>query len=485
MRPALLIGFACLALQGCEDANPSASDGGHPLDAGPTDGGQPDGGFDAGVDGGQDMGSDAGEDQGTDAGASDGGLEAGRLAVIRAGMALEPGARIHFGRILLESNGAAFGVWALNTGDFPLQLEAPVLEGDPGAFSLEPAEGALLAATSSKSYTIRFTPTETSTHSARLRFGTNDPEQPSFELELVGVGVSRDELPADTNGDWGATDYVAYDTREARIVVRVGDIDNLGFGWPRDFDPFSGRSTPAHTYPWTPDPSDPPGTDRIMVVSSYVGRPPRGRDGYTNRTTRPDNQPAPVTLSFDLRGSRPYGAVLQIFVDDFQAPVYGSSFQARFDGVRVPVLEAVLNRLRQTGPIGKLITLPVPAEQLPLLDDGQLTIAIDDPTTGAGDGFALDFVKLFIDVYGFSNVGDIAGSVNDRDSGLPIRTATVSASGVVRGVTDILGAYQLSDVPAGFVFLRAEAEGYQSEEILLDLQSGGALTHDFDLQASP
>lgn len=39
-------------------------------------------------------------------------------------------------------------------------------------------------------------------------------------------------------------------------MVRSGDIDNLGFGWSADFDPFSGVSTPSHGFPWAPDSID-------------------------------------------------------------------------------------------------------------------------------------------------------------------------------------------------------------------------------------
>lgn len=59
---------------------------------------------------------------------------------------------------------------------------------------------------------------------------------------------------------------------EADLVVRTGDINNLGFGWPAGFDPFSGNSTPPH--PW-PDidkipPGAPDGTDRIMLGTGVM-----------------------------------------------------------------------------------------------------------------------------------------------------------------------------------------------------------------------
>ena len=59
---------------------------------------------------------------------------------------------------------------------------------------------------------------------------------------------------------------------EADLVVRTGDINNLGFGWPKEFDPFSGNSTPVHRWPDVNHipPNAPPGTDRVMVGTSVM-----------------------------------------------------------------------------------------------------------------------------------------------------------------------------------------------------------------------
>ena len=86
---------------------------------------------------------------------------------------------------------------------------------------------------------------------------------------------------------------------EADLVVRTGDINNLGFGWPQGFDPFSGKSTPAHGYPWTPPAGAPEGTDRIMLGSAVTEKDVQTRsgDGYASSTKRPGNLPAPVTLA--------------------------------------------------------------------------------------------------------------------------------------------------------------------------------------------
>ena len=126
----------------------------------------------------------------------------------------------------------------------------------------------------------------------------------------------------DEDGDWTAMYETLQNTPEADLMVRTGDIDNLGFGWPPNFNPFSGNSTPAHSYPWTADTTNPDGTDRIMVITSYIGTPPSGQDGYTTYTSRPENSVRPINLTYSLNGLDVTSAILQIFVDDFQANLW-------------------------------------------------------------------------------------------------------------------------------------------------------------------
>ncbi len=272
-------------------------------------------------------------------------------------------------------------------------------------------------------------------------------------------------------------------TSEAQLIVREGDIDNLGFGWPAGFDPFSGNSTPPHGFPWTLDPSDTEGTDRIMVVSSYVGTPPNGNDGYTNTTSRPDNDPLAVEMTFTPIGPVS-SAILQMFVDDFQAPVWDSVFQATLNGTRVPVLESILNSLNQTGPIGKLISFQLPPNVVSTLSSGSLEIFVDDPVTGAGDGFAFDFFRLLINPGVLPQTGTIEGTVRDSVTFAPIPGAKVSAGGIIDAFTDPNGEYFLNDVPAGLAAVTASKPGYEPQTLTVDLISGETATLDFLLVES-
>jgi hypothetical protein len=312
---------------------------------------------------------------------------------------------------------------------------------------------------------------------------------PALTLILALVIIARVPSVAyavktPNDGDWSARKVVLENTPEARLMVRVGDIDNLGFGWPAGFDPFSGNRTPVHAYPFSPDPSDPDGTDRIMVVSSYKypGPGPCQRDGYTATTSRPGNDVRPIRLQYAdyIAGLDITSAILQIFVDDFQAPKWCASYQVTINGVRIPELENIINSLDQTGPVGQLITVQVPSEYLYLIATGDISIKFDDPTTGAGDGYAIDFVKLLINPVGVTNTGTIKGLVTDKTN-KPVFGCLVFASNTSQTTTDADGEYTLTNVPAGLVSVEAFKPGYDPQVKTIDLIENKTEDLDFTL----
>ena len=291
----------------------------------------------------------------------------------------------------------------------------------------------------------------------------------SMNMGRRDINVKQPEL--DLPPDWAAVRRVEKNAKEAELLVQLGDIDNLGFGWPEKFDPFSGKSTPIHRFPWAPEEDDPPGTDTIMVnsgASVIVSR----KDGYTRDTYRPDNLPKPLTLEFDPAGINIKGAVLQLFMDDFQAPSMKTRFSVTLDGQPAPDIETTINKLNQTGPIGKLVTIKLLPEYLGLLADGKLQILVDDPSTNAGDGFAFDFVRLLINPKGFTYSGTIRGIVLDKQSEQPIDGALVSASNVQKATTGKDGKFELKEVPAGLVVTTGSHPDYVTGSEQNDLETG-------------
>ena len=181
--------------------------------------------------------------------------------------------------------------------------------------------------------------------------------------------------------------------------------------------------------------------------------------------------PEPVTLSIGALPARIDAVLVQMFLDDFQSPVWKSRFQVSLNGTRIPSFESAVNSLQQTGPIGKLVTLKLVPEYWPLLRSGNLKILIDDPTTHAPDGYAIDFIRILVNPHPPKNTVTIRVSVLDAKTRSPIPGATVEAA-LQTSRTDSSGRCTLSGVPAGLVITRAIAMGYEEEVQPVDLESG-------------
>ncbi len=271
--------------------------------------------------------------------------------------------------------------------------------------------------------------------------------------------------------EWRQTYRVQRDGPEADLLVQVGDIDNLGFGWPNGFDPFSGESTPRHAYPWRPEADDPAGTDRIMVISGMREYEKARHEGYSRNTSRPYNSPAPLTIKFSLDGVDLKGAALQLFVDDFQAAVFGNRFEVRLDGREAPDLAESINALSQTGPIGKLVTLQLLSEYNELLQDGELVVSIDDPHSNIGDGYSIDFARLLINPKQWQYVGSVRGIAQDKKTRQPLAGVLVTASNVQKVETGADGKFELTNVPAGLVVTTGTHPEYIGDSKAEDLEA--------------
>jgi hypothetical protein len=175
-----------------------------------------------------------------------------------------------------------------------------------------------------------------------------------------------------------------------------------------------------------------------------------------------------------LRDKTIANAALVLFVDDFQAPTFCSQFRMTLNGVRFPEAELALNALLQTGPIGKLVWLPLTPNLLEVLRGDELEVLIDDPTTHAADGFAIDFMKLLVNYRKeFSCIGKLSGFVRDDETSEPIAGATVEVGGFGQVTTDADGWFVLDRLPAGLQVATATAPGYEAGSKAGDVWDGG------------
>ena len=272
--------------------------------------------------------------------------------------------------------------------------------------------------------------------------------------------------------------------REAELVVRTGSIDNLGFGWPTHFTPFSGQSTPSHEWICKSRPGAAPGTDRNELgtgVPIKNGVAVAALEGYSGCGHRPDNLPQAISLNVGTLPKTIHRVFFQIFVDDFQPVPLHSHFAVTLNGTRIPNFEDTIDQLDQTGPIGKLITVELLREYWPILRAGKVDLLIDDPTTGKADGYAVDFARILVNPGPWRYAVAVSCNVADAATRKPIAKANVSAAGVT-ATTGADGNCALRGLPAGLVSVNAGAIGYDSAVQLLDLPAGQHGAANFQLK---
>jgi len=278
-----------------------------------------------------------------------------------------------------------------------------------------------------------------------------------FVLSFLFVASTYGHIIAQStdknNGDWKEKVVTLKDTEEGEYMIRVGDIDNMGFGWQPNYTPFSNKETIPHGWPWDPKEEDPYGTDRVIMMTSYKGYDGAkecGNDGYS-ATERPYNLPQPIKIPLAfIQKAEVKNADLTLAVEDFQSPKYCSSFRVWINGMmRFTELEQVILKLNQTGPMSNIVTVAIPERMLSLLKGTELSIMIDDSVTHAGDGFAIDFVKLLVNRKKSLNIGTIVGTIRAHETGLPIPGAIVSVLGKQVGTTDANGSFKVDSISAG------------------------------------
>ncbi len=282
----------------------------------------------------------------------------------------------------------------------------------------------------------------------------------------IALITSINFLPSQTttsDKDWAFREVTLKGSMEADFIIRIGDVDNLGFGWPEGFDPFCGRMTEAHAWPWDHDPAETPGFDRILVGTNFKGGEGScGSDGYSG-TCEPGNcSPVAWKVPLDaLKGEEIRDAFLQLFIDDFQAPSLCSEFQLTVNGIRFVEGERILNAIDQSGPVGKLISLPLPQEFFPALKAGGVLNVKIDETKGAADGWAVDFMRLMV-----NRKREKTCRANKWVHVLDIHTeqsipgARVYSSDRTEGLTDENGTVLFEGIPTGFEIFSASARGY-------------------------
>lgn len=303
----------------------------------------------------------------------------------------------------------------------------------------------------------------------------------SFQLVIVLLVVCFVQAKAQVNTvsadtDWSNQQVILTNSEEADFIIRIGDVDNLNFGWPEGFDPFCGMMTEAHIFPWEANDADMPGFDRILLSSKFRPNSEQacGGDGYSASFDAKLTKPVTWILPTDvLKGMEIKNAYLQLFIDDFQAPSFCSKFQLFINGTRFAEGERLLNAIDQTGPVGKLLSIPLPEEFYNALVTNNSTSFRIDESTGSADGFAVDFIRLLVNRKMENTCkGDVSGKVLEKETNQPIANAKVALANNRRTITKLNGEFTLRGIPTGYEIISASSAGYADGLVAADIGQG-------------
>ena len=148
------------------------------------------------------------------------------------------------------------------------------------------------------------------------------------------------------NGDWSSKTVTLKGTKEAELMVRVGDIDACNDEYAVDqngYNPFTAKDQYSHGFPWKEDPLDPQGTDRIYVGSKETGSTSDGYSNYYYRWLEGEDCACAkgaltITINYDVSDIKVKSALLQLCIDDFQALNWKSNFTVTLNGREAPFI---------------------------------------------------------------------------------------------------------------------------------------------------
>ena len=185
-------------------------------------------------------------------------------------------------------------------------------------------------------------------------------------------------------------------------VMYFGDVDVLNTGASYPTDPTLGAQLTGvapgfytvgasgfgHSYPFTPDIGDFPGTDEIYVGSNQTGN----MDGYSSSPRVSGPQILNLDYSPIAQGG-PIPRTLGLMLSDFQQPSFGQPYTASINGVIDLDLTILLNAVDQGGPATYFVSYGVSPGLL--TPDNKIVLSIDQGGNG-GDGWAIDFATIGI-----------------------------------------------------------------------------------------
>ncbi|HNF71386.1 MAG TPA: carboxypeptidase-like regulatory domain-containing protein, partial [Chitinophagaceae bacterium] len=206
------------------------------------------------------------------------------------------------------------------------------------------------------------------------------------------------------------------------------------------------------------------GTDRVLFSTQFnpLSKQACGKDEAAKSFVATNNTAPFFKFNLDSLNHTPVRyAELQCFAEDIQTKSRCSKFSMTINGKNYPEGEALLNDLEMSPGMGKLIHFPLTPDMCEALArDAQFTVKFDE-RTGAGDAYAIDFIRILGNPFTermcrFS----VKGVVLEEGTEAPLPGAIVSCWGGSQGTTNSKGEFTLDNIPGGVHYLTISRKGY-------------------------
>lgn len=204
-----------------------------------------------------------------------------------------------------------------NVGAADLHIADMYLDDDTSAFSVGSLSTVLVQPNGASQFTVTFEPLTSADYTASILIESDDPDEPTVEVPLTGVGVAPVIDVSPMEYDFG-TLYIGCDTLQAVTVSNIGNADltvyDFSMTTASDDLSFDSAEDIYGDLPWTLAPGD--------SVEVYMGFEPF--DEYDDHAflTITSNDPFNPSVAADYTGT---GALYGENLDVFEQPIKGET----------------------------------------------------------------------------------------------------------------------------------------------------------------
>jgi hypothetical protein len=204
-----------------------------------------------------------------------------------------------------------------NQGDVDLHISNIYLDDAAGPFSIEVISSPLIPPGGQAQFAVTFSPETANDNNGFVYIDSDDPDDPTVDVELIGSGIAPIIDVSPSAYDFG-TLYVGCDKNQALSITNVGNaeliIENFNFSTASTDLTFDAQEVTNEALPWSILPNQ-----SMDVLISYAPYDEVSDNAYL---TVSSNDPYTTEVLVTQEGQ---GEIFGLNEDQFEQPIKGST----------------------------------------------------------------------------------------------------------------------------------------------------------------